>query len=82
MLVVLFSGFARLLDSGGLVVSCIKGLGCVSGWRSLAVATLAALAAWWLSPRLWMMSGALMPSGLIPRAAVALTFVIMGRRSI
>lgn len=61
LLVVLIGSFALLLVAGRLVMSCSKGLGSVSGWRSLGFAILAALAAWWLSPWLGMMSRAHMP---------------------
>lgn len=80
LLVVIVSGFVLLVGGGGLVVGCIKGLGSAGGWRSLLFAALAALAAWWLSPWLWMMSGALVPKGLMPLAAAALVFVFTGRR--
>ncbi len=79
LLIVLIGSFALILGSGGLVMGCIKGLGSVSGWRSLAFAILAAFAAWWLSPWLWMMSGALVPKSFIPLAAVALVFVVSGQ---
>lgn len=80
LLVVIVSGFVMLIGGGGLVVGCIKGLGSAGGWRSLLLAVLAALAAWWLSPWLWMMSGALVPKGLMPLAAAALVFVFTARR--
>lgn len=80
VLVAFVSGFVLLIGSGGLVVSCIKGLGSASGWRSLLFAAFAALATWWLSPWLWIMSGALVPRGLMPLAAAALVFAVRGRR--
>lgn len=80
LLVVIVSGFAMLIGGGGLVVGCIKGLGSAGGWRSLIVAALAALAAWWLSPWLWMMSFALVPKGLMPLVAAALVFLFTARR--
>lgn len=80
ILVVIVSGFVLLVGGGGLVVGCIKGLGSAGGWRSLIFAALAALAAWWLSPWLWMMSAALVPKGLMPLAAAALVFVFTARR--
>ncbi|WP_295048282.1 hypothetical protein [uncultured Paracoccus sp.] len=80
LLVVIFGGLAMLVGGGGLVVGCIKGLGSAGGWRNLILAALAALAAWWLSPWLWMMSAALMPKTLMPLAAAALVFVFTGRR--
>ena len=80
LLVVIVSGFLLLVGGGGLVVGCIKGLGSAGGWRSLLFAVLAALAAWWLSPWLWMISGALVPKGLMPLAAAALVFVFTARR--
>lgn len=78
LLIVLLGGFALILGGGGLVMGCIKGLGSARGWRSLAFAILASLAAWLLSPWVWMMSGALVPRSFIPLAAVALVFVVSG----
>ncbi len=80
LLIVIISGFLLLVGVGGLAIGCIKGLGSAGGWRSLLLALIAALAGWWLSPWLWMMSSALVPKGLIPLAAAALVFAITGRR--
>ena len=80
LLVALVGGFVMLVGVGGLVVGCIKGLGSARGWLGLLLAALAALAAWWLSPWLWMASSALVPKGLMPLAAAALVFVFTGRR--
>ena len=74
LLVVLISGFLLLVGGGGLFVGCIKDLGAASGRRGLLFAALAALGAWWLSPWLWLLSGALVPKGLMPLAAAALVF--------
>lgn len=80
LVVVIVSGFALLVGGGGLVLGCLKGLDTAGGWRGLLLAALAALAAWWLSPWLWMMSFALVPKGLMPVAAAALVFALTGRR--
>jgi|GEM_PF-2433062 len=80
LLVVIVSGFLLLIGGGGLVVGCIKGLGSAGGWRSLLLSVVAALAAWWLAPWLWMMSAGLVPRGLMPFAAAALVFVFTARR--
>ena len=61
-------------------MGCIKGLGSAGGWRSLLLAAVAALAAWWLAPWLWMKTAMLVPKGLIPLAAAALVFVFTARR--
>ncbi len=79
LLVVIVSGGLLLVGSGGLVVGCIKTLGTSRGRFGLLLALLAALAAWWLSPWLWMMSFALVPQGLMPLAAAALVFAFTGR---
>lgn len=80
LLVVIVSGFVMLVGGGGLVVGCFKSLGSAGGWRSLILAALAALAAWWLSPWLWMAGFPLVPKGLMPLAAAALVFVFTARR--
>lgn len=74
LLIVIVGGFALLVGVGGLVVGCIRGLGSAQGRLSLLLAVVAALAAWWLSPWLWLMSAALVPKALIPVAAAALVF--------
>ena len=80
MLIVALSGVMLLIGTIGLATSCIADLKSAKGWRNLFFAALAGLAAWWFSRWLWMMSFALVPESLIPFLAVALVFLITGRR--
>lgn len=76
----IMSAFLLLIGGGGLAVACFKGLGSARGWLNLALATLAAFAAWSFSPWLWSI-GLTMPKGLVALAAVAFVFLLIGRRS-
>lgn len=79
LLVVIVSGGLLLIGCGGLVVGCIRSLGTAAGRLSLILAVVAALAVWWFSPWLWMMSFALVPQGLMPLAAAAAVFAFAAR---
>jgi hypothetical protein len=78
IVVLIVSGFLLLIGGGGLAIACVRQLGSARGWRNLLLAVFAALAAWWFSPWLWMMSNALIPRELLPLAAAALVLALLG----
>lgn len=79
IVVLILSAFLLLIGGGGLAVACLKGLGSARGWLTLALAAVASFAAWSFSPWLWSV-GLALPRGLTAIGALALTFLVIGRR--
>jgi hypothetical protein len=80
MILVVVSGLVLLAGGIGLVGGCLQSLGSAGTWRNIGLAALAAAVTWWMSRWLWMMSYGLVPQGLLPIAAIALVFLVIGTR--